>query len=192
MVNSNPRNKFRWNLKRNSYIFIQENAFENFCDIAVISSRPHCVKTIREISGADEGAEVCGKCSNGISSYTWQFDNLTLILNMKTSSARHSVIVRPVLDEDQELAFLGSWWSILVYAFSASISKKTESRYYVNVSVTGTTAVVIMWRLSYWRPILPRANTKASIMVPFQYKDYLLQALGFNHEDNDGTFYIQR
>ena len=29
IVNSNLRNKRQWNLKRNSYIFIQENAFEN-------------------------------------------------------------------------------------------------------------------------------------------------------------------
>ena len=39
-----PGNKFRWNSNRNSYIFIQENAFENIvCKIAVILSRPQCV-----------------------------------------------------------------------------------------------------------------------------------------------------
>ena len=29
VVNSNLRNKFQWNIKQNSYIFIQENAFGN-------------------------------------------------------------------------------------------------------------------------------------------------------------------
>ena len=45
IVNWDLRNKFHWNLKRNSYIFIQENAFENvICEMAAISSRPQCVK----------------------------------------------------------------------------------------------------------------------------------------------------
>ena len=44
MINSNIRNTFQWNLERNSYIFIQENAFENFvCELATILSRPQCV-----------------------------------------------------------------------------------------------------------------------------------------------------
>ena len=29
IFNSNIRNELQWNIKRNSYIFIQENAFEN-------------------------------------------------------------------------------------------------------------------------------------------------------------------
>ena len=40
--NSNLRNKLQWNHKRNSYIFIQENAFENVCEMAAILSQPHC------------------------------------------------------------------------------------------------------------------------------------------------------
>ena len=45
IVNSNIRNKFQWNLKRNSNIFIQGNAFENVvCEMAVILYRPQCVK----------------------------------------------------------------------------------------------------------------------------------------------------
>ena len=40
--------KFHWNLKPNSYIFIQENAFENvLCIMVVISSQPQCVNTLR-------------------------------------------------------------------------------------------------------------------------------------------------
>ena len=39
------RNKLQWNLKRNSYIFIQENAFENLVlKMAAILFRPQCVK----------------------------------------------------------------------------------------------------------------------------------------------------
>ena len=37
IVNPNLRNKFQWNLNGNSYIFIQENAFENVvCEMAAI------------------------------------------------------------------------------------------------------------------------------------------------------------
>ena len=43
--NWNLRNKLQWNLKWNSYIFIQENAFENVVwKMAAILSRPQCVK----------------------------------------------------------------------------------------------------------------------------------------------------
>ena len=39
-----PRNKFQWHLNRNSYIFIQENEFENIVwKMTVIWSRPQCV-----------------------------------------------------------------------------------------------------------------------------------------------------
>ena len=38
------RKTFRWNFKRNSYIFIQENSFENVVwEVATILSRPQCV-----------------------------------------------------------------------------------------------------------------------------------------------------
>ena len=40
-------NKLQWNLNQNSYIFIQENAFEKVvCEMAAILSRPQCVKAI--------------------------------------------------------------------------------------------------------------------------------------------------
>ena len=44
IVNFNLRNKLQWNINRNSYIFIQENAFENVvCKISAIMSQPQCV-----------------------------------------------------------------------------------------------------------------------------------------------------
>ena len=47
IVNWKLMNKLQWNLKRNSYIFIQENAFENIvCEMAAIFSRPQCVKLV--------------------------------------------------------------------------------------------------------------------------------------------------
>ena len=47
IVNWTLRNKLQGNLHRNSYIFIQENPFENFvCKMAAIFSRPQCVKII--------------------------------------------------------------------------------------------------------------------------------------------------
>ena len=40
------RNKFEWNLNRNSHIFIQENAFENVVsNMVTILPRPRCVKS---------------------------------------------------------------------------------------------------------------------------------------------------
>ena len=46
IVNWTLRNKLQWNLNRNSYIFIQENAFENIVwKMASILPRPQCVKT---------------------------------------------------------------------------------------------------------------------------------------------------
>ena len=44
IVNWNPRNKLQWNINRNSYIFVQDNALENVIwKIAAILSRPQCV-----------------------------------------------------------------------------------------------------------------------------------------------------
>ena len=40
---------YEWNLKQNSYIFIQEHAFQNVvCEMATILSRPQCVN-VREV-----------------------------------------------------------------------------------------------------------------------------------------------
>ena len=49
IVNLTPRNKLQWNFNRNSYIFIQENAFENVCKMVAISSQPQCVNDLNEI-----------------------------------------------------------------------------------------------------------------------------------------------
>ena len=41
-----PLGKLRWNINQNSYIFIQENAFETVAyKMSAILSRPQCVKT---------------------------------------------------------------------------------------------------------------------------------------------------
>ena len=45
IVNWTPRNKLQWNFNRNSYIFIQENPFENVVwKMAAMLSRSQCVK----------------------------------------------------------------------------------------------------------------------------------------------------
>ena len=47
IVNSNLRNTLQWNLQRNSYHFIQENAFEMVVwNLAAILSRPQCVNKL--------------------------------------------------------------------------------------------------------------------------------------------------
>ena len=46
IVNSHFRNKFQWNLKRNSCVFIQENVFENVvCEMVSILPRAQCATT---------------------------------------------------------------------------------------------------------------------------------------------------
>ena len=44
IVNLIFRNKLQWNSNPHSYIFIQENAFENISEMSAILSRPRCVK----------------------------------------------------------------------------------------------------------------------------------------------------
>ena len=52
IVNWTLRNKLQWNFNRNSYIFIQENAFQNVVwKMAAILSRPQCVKTELHVKG---------------------------------------------------------------------------------------------------------------------------------------------
>ena len=48
IVNSTLRNRFQWNLNQNSYIFIQENLFENVVwKMAAILSWTPCINTLR-------------------------------------------------------------------------------------------------------------------------------------------------
>ena len=45
IINWNLRNKVKWNLKQNSYIFIQEDAHDNIvCELVSILFWPQCVK----------------------------------------------------------------------------------------------------------------------------------------------------
>ena len=47
IVNWTRRNKLQWNFNRNSYLFIQENAFQNVAwKMTAIVSRPQCVNKI--------------------------------------------------------------------------------------------------------------------------------------------------
>ena len=46
IVNCTHRNKLQWNFNQNSYIFIQQNAFENVRKMLAILSRPQCVNTM--------------------------------------------------------------------------------------------------------------------------------------------------
>ena len=54
IVNWTLRNKLQWNLKQNSYIFIEENAFENVVwKMAAILSRSPCVNQAHSASSPD-------------------------------------------------------------------------------------------------------------------------------------------
>ena len=60
IVNSNLRNKVKWNPKQNSCIFIQESTFENVvCEMASILSRPQCVNT--------DGPRLFPECKHAVS-----------------------------------------------------------------------------------------------------------------------------
>ena len=73
IVNWTIRNKFQWNFIRNSFIFIQENAFENVvCKTAAILSRPQCVKLVvvhRILHWPARPSIVC--CITVMSSWSW-------------------------------------------------------------------------------------------------------------------------
>ena len=77
IVNWTLRNKLQWNLNRNSYIFIHENAFENVVwKMAAILSRPQCVNTIM-CQQHNESCAVIGIICNGtISCYTLHFSSI--------------------------------------------------------------------------------------------------------------------
>ena len=43
IIDFTPRIKLYWDINRNSYIFINENAVENACKMVAISSRLQCI-----------------------------------------------------------------------------------------------------------------------------------------------------
>ena len=50
IANWTLKNKLQWNSNQNTYVFIQENAFENFVwEMAAILSRPQCVKLMGDV-----------------------------------------------------------------------------------------------------------------------------------------------
>ena len=64
IVNSTLRNKLQWNINRNWYISIQENAFENVvCEMSAILSRPQCVKAWNNLCATASEALSCHKLS---------------------------------------------------------------------------------------------------------------------------------
>ena len=67
-VNYNLKNKFQWNLKQDSHIFIQENTYENVVwKMAAILSLPQCVNITMLHSthpGHMKAATSCGELSS--------------------------------------------------------------------------------------------------------------------------------
>ena len=67
-----PGNKFRWNLYKNSHIFIHENAFENVVgEMVAILSRPQCV---------EKGKEKKGWCNPSLTKFSIMFSVITMII----------------------------------------------------------------------------------------------------------------
>ena len=65
LVNSRLRNKLWWNLNRNSYIFIQENSYENVVwTMAAIMSRPQSINQQYFVSGVNWLVNVCMRNSS--------------------------------------------------------------------------------------------------------------------------------
>ena len=72
----NFKNKFQWNRKRNSYMFSQENAFENVvCEMAEILLRPQYVKWCERVtmSWCHHHRLTCWSEANNIHVYTNQY-----------------------------------------------------------------------------------------------------------------------
>ena len=66
-VNWTLGNKIQWHINRNSYIFIQENAFENVVwKIAAILSRPQCVNGLFGDSGHHGPCSPYKPCSRSL------------------------------------------------------------------------------------------------------------------------------
>ena len=73
IVNSKLGNRLHWNLKRNSYIFIPENAFENtVCEITVGELRSNlCTKTPLYIYVRSGSPSVCSFVDRIVSALYW-------------------------------------------------------------------------------------------------------------------------
>ena len=63
IVNSNLRIKIQWNLERDSYTFIQENVFQNVCEMVAILPQPLCVNHGRMLSISSCQIHVCHELS---------------------------------------------------------------------------------------------------------------------------------
>ena len=81
IVNWTPTNKLQWNIDRNSWIYIQENPFENVvCEIASILSRLQCVKKKNVLTRHLIGWQLC--CQQ-IGSQDWKFGLTIVDFNIK-------------------------------------------------------------------------------------------------------------
>ena len=77
LVNWTFRNKLQWNLNRNPYIFIPENAFENVvCKTATILSRPQCVKTFTSCCSISQALVTPSCFATPYSFWTWSYIEL--------------------------------------------------------------------------------------------------------------------
>ena len=90
IVNSHLRNTFQWNLQRNSYHFIQENAFEMVVwNMAAILSRPQCVNKLYSSDTTNllkkltnQIVTMACKVSSGSSTIYWGLHKMANILHL--------------------------------------------------------------------------------------------------------------
>ena len=119
----------QWNFNRNSYVFIQENAFENVaCKMAGILSRPRCVNS---------GEDIC--------TVTWYIledqiykvrpERASLICHL-TNKTRHPVLTHcgPKLSYGPEI--FGQYWSM--HCFVACSAQNHHLNTWCDI-VNGTT-----------------------------------------------------
>ena len=82
------RNKLQWNLKQNSHIFSQENAFENIvCKMAAILSRPQCDNSHRSSSTSSKWHH-----SNHLRSLNSNFSPLTTARATRNSTVSLNIL----------------------------------------------------------------------------------------------------
>ena len=119
IVNWTLGNKLQWNLNRDLYIFIQENAFENVVrKLAAILSRPQCVKykpTTASYSRRCHTDEVSNKFTQAV----YQND---------TQRPFSVGMTFPVTDIT-EIANKSWMWFWILYIYTIDKNKKSGSKY---------------------------------------------------------------
>ena len=119
IVNSKLRNKLQWNLKWTSYIFFQENAFENVvCKMAAILSHPQCalkMPLLKSWVSPNDWQFKCllNRCSGWQQFYTKAEQYWPFVRRITGSPHKGPVMLKPLSCQETIMArwkILGNGW----------------------------------------------------------------------------------